>query len=69
MFQVRANSDYVFCGTDSGDIIKVSIDTFIRNKVTVTTNLASLIVACAVKRVTKKSGMNAGKFVGGLFII
>ena len=34
-------------------------------KTAATPNLSTLVVACAVKRAPKKSGMNAGKFIGG----
>ena len=68
IWQVRADCDYVFCATDSGDVVKVFVEPFIRMKTAATPNLSTLVVACAVKRAPKKSGMNAGKFIGGQFL-
>jgi hypothetical protein len=45
-----------------------SLTPFVGRKTSTPPNLSSLVIACAVKRVTKKNAINAGKFVGGQFL-
>ena len=54
------NGDYVFCGTRSGDIVKLYVDLLAENG-----SKNASIVAAAVKKAPSRSGMNAGKFTGG----
>ena len=55
------NGDYVFCATRSGDIVKLYVDLMAENG-----SKNASIVAAAVKKAPSKSGMNAGKFTGGI---
>ena len=77
----RGGSDYVYCSTDSGDIVKLCVAGCHENQNNATaaghsskqaaTNVQppSSIVACAIRRVPKKNDvMNAGKFSGGKLI-
>ena len=58
------NGDYVFCGTRSGDIVKLYVDLLAENG-----SKNASIVAAAVKKAPSRSGMNAGKFTGGIMHI
>ena len=57
------NGDYVFCGTRSGDIVKLYVDLLAENG-----SKNASIVAAAVKKAPSRSGMNAGKFTGGIYL-
>ena len=60
----KASADYIFCGTNSGDIVKLYVD-FLAND---GQNNAS-VVATQIKKASSKKGMNAGKFTGTLFAV
>ena len=57
---VKTSADYVFCATRSGDIIKLYVDFLADDG-----SKSASLVAAAVKKVSSKKGINAGKFTGG----
>ena len=56
----RANADYLFCATHSGDIVKLYVDFLAEDR-----SKNASVVATAVKKTQKKNGINAAKFTGG----
>ena len=56
----KATADYLFCATQSGDIVKLYVD-FVASD----GSKNASVVATQIKKASSKKGMNAGKFTGG----